>query len=254
VAFRSDLPALFVPDGFAESAPVALPADEIQHVRALRLRVGQSVLLLDGRGGRSEALIEGIDKRAVVVRAGPVVFDASETGPYIALSYGLLADKSRAEWCVEKGVELGVRQFLPVETERSEGHPHRSRLERVAVAALKQSQRSWLPTIEEPVAVTRLVDRFGEFDRIYVCHETASLDRSLADRLLAERPHRTLVAIGPEGGFSEREIAGLADAGAQIVSLGDARLRAETAAIVAVALVQMIANNDHGLRFNPGIE
>jgi 16S rRNA (uracil1498-N3)-methyltransferase len=245
--FHSDLPALFVPEGFTAESPLTLPTDEAQHVRALRLREGAGVLLLDGRGGRARATIERFDRRGTIVRTGPVSFDGAETGPYIALSYGLLADKSRIEWCIEKGVELGVRQFLPLETERSEGHLHRSRLERVAIAALKQSQRSWLATIEEPAGVSALAARAGEFDRVYLCHESAPLESALASRLVADRPQRTLVAIGPEGGFSEREVEELAAAGAVVVSLGDARLRAETAAIVAVALVRMIADNDHGL-------
>lgn len=241
--FHSDLPALYVSDGFESGASVLLSQEEALHARALRLRQGSGVVLLDGRGQRAIGEIERLEKRETVVRCGAVSFDGAETGPYIALSFGLLADKARIEWCVEKGVELGVRHFLPLECERSEGHLHRSRLERVAIAALKQSQRSWLPVIEEPTSVAALVSRFGDYGRTFVCHESAPLERSLARLLVAEAPGRALVAIGPEGGFSQREVELLAEKGGTVVSLGDARLRAETAALVAVALVRMISGS-----------
>jgi 16S rRNA (uracil1498-N3)-methyltransferase len=239
--FHSDIPALFLPAAVASGEAVALPQDEAQHLRALRLREGDRVLLLDGRGTRALAMVERIDRRSAVVRTADVIFDGAQTGPYIALSFGLLADRSRLEWVVEKGVELGVGVFLPLETERSEGFAHRGRLERVAIAALKQSQRSWLPAIEEPSSIASLAERFGSFDGVFVCHESAPLERSLAGRLLADPPARALVVIGPEGGLSEREVGALAAAGAEVVSLGDARLRAETAAIAAVAVVRLLA-------------
>jgi 16S rRNA (uracil1498-N3)-methyltransferase len=242
--FDSDLPALYVPEGFAEGASIALAPDEAQHARALRLREGSSVLLLDGKGHRASGSIERVEKRGMVVRCGAVSFDGAEAGPYIALSFGLLADKSRVEWCVEKGVELGVRQFLPLESERTEGRLHRGRLERVAIAALKQSQRSWLPTIDEPLSVAALAARLDGLGRVYVCHESAPLENVLAARLVAERPSRALVVIGPEGGFSDSEVETLAHAGCEIVSLGDTRLRAETAALVGVALVSMLGTGD----------
>lgn len=224
----------------AEGASIALASDEAQHARALRLREGSGVVLLDGKGHRAIGAIEHAGKRDMVVRCGAVSFDGAEAGPYIALSFGLLADKSRVEWCVEKGVELGVRHFLPLATERTEGRLHRGRLERVAIAALKQSQRSWLPTIDDAVSVAALAERVGEFGRVYVCHESAPLEGALATLVARERPRRALVVIGPEGGFSDGEVETLVRAGCEIVSLGDARLRAETAAIVGVALVSML--------------
>lgn len=251
--FASDLSAFYIPEGFEPDTSIELSSDEAQHLRALRLREGEHVLLLDGHGHRSTSTVERTDKRSAVVRTGSVAFDGAEAGPYIALSFGLLADKSRIEWCIEKSVELGVRQFLPLETERSEGRLHRSRLERVAVAALKQSQRSWLPEIGEPAGLARLIEFAEDFDRMYVCHESASDASTLAALVGAENPRRALIAIGPEGGFSEQEIATLAKAGGEIVSLGDARLRAETAAIAAVAIVRLMGSNatasernDHG--------
>lgn len=241
--FYSDFPAFHLPDGFEPGASIALPSEEAQHARALRVREGSRVLLLDGRGHRSIGEIERVEKRGTVVRVGPVSFDGAEPGPYIALSFGLLADKSRLEWCVEKGVELGVGRFLPLDTERTEGRLHRSRLERVAVAALKQSQRSWLPALDEPIDVATLASRSSEFGKVFVCHESAPIEHALADRLVTTAPERALVVIGPEGGLSEGEVEALIGAGGEVVSLGETRLRAETAALVAVALVRMLGSS-----------
>ena len=237
--FQSELPALYVPEGFAPETALELPSDELQHLRALRLRPGDRMLLLDGRGHRTTALLEAVDKRSAVARTGPVIFDGVGAGPYIALSFGLLADKSRLEWCIEKCVELGVRHFIPLETERSEGRMQRSRLERVAIAALKQSQRAWLPEIDEPSRVGALAAHRRDVDRFYICHESAPLDAALVSMLHGDEPGRVLIAVGPEGGFSDREVQEMVAMNGALVSLGDARLRAETAAIAAVTLVQM---------------
>jgi RsmE family RNA methyltransferase len=131
-SFRADLDALYLPKRPSQGDLLELPEEEGRHVRTLRLRQGEPVLLLDGAGGRTQATIERIDRRAVVVRAGITVLDEGEGRPYIVLGIGLLADKSRFEWVVEKAVELGVREIHPLVTERSEGRLHAERIGRIA--------------------------------------------------------------------------------------------------------------------------
>jgi 16S rRNA (uracil1498-N3)-methyltransferase len=241
--FRSETPALYHPLAVVAGQLLRLPEEESRHVRSLRLQRGDRVLLLDGQGGRASASIDEIEKSAVVLRVESVLLDEAEGLPYIALGVGILSDRSRYEWCIEKGVELGAREIIPMVTERSEGHFKGERARRVAIAALKQSQRSFLPVILEPLSFAALFDRFPLFDRIYLCHESASDDRSLARFLKGSpAPARTLILIGPEGGFSDAEVSSAADVSATVVSLGDARLRAETAALAALVLVSSLSS------------
>jgi 16S rRNA (uracil1498-N3)-methyltransferase len=167
-----------------------------------------------------------------------MAFDEGERAPYIVLALGILSDKSRFEWALEKAVELGAAGFIPLRSERTEGRFNRERAERIAIAALKQSQRRYLPVLDEPVALPDLLGRLDEYDLALLCHESAPADATVRS-LLGETPPagRILILIGPEGGFSPAEVDAARMASARIVSLGEARLRSETAAIVALALV-----------------
>lgn len=248
-SFRPGLAALYIPNLPAEGGSLSLPTEEERHARALRLRPGEGVILLDGEGRRAEGIVERIDRRGIVVHAGPTVLDGEEGRTYIALGIGILSDKSRFEWIVEKGVELGVREIVPLATERAEGRLHIDRLQRIAIAALKQSQRSFLPSIAEATPFATMVERFGEFDHVYFCHESAPVEESLARALIdSVGAGRIAILIGPEGGFAEREVEIAREASASVVSLGDVRLRAETAALMAVSLIAGLS----GVRFDRG--
>jgi 16S rRNA (uracil1498-N3)-methyltransferase len=240
--FDPGIPALYLPRRPADGEIVPLPEDEERHARALRLRQGDAVTLLDGRGGRTRASVESVERRSVLVRAGATLLDEAEGRTYIALGVGVLSDRSRFEWIVEKGVELGAREIIPLATERSEGRFHAERAGRIAVAALKQSQRAYLPDIPLPMAFASMLERADGFDLIAVCHESAAVADTLP-KLLAATPaaRRIALLVGPEGGFSDSEIERARAASSAIVSLGEARLRAETAALVALALAANLA-------------
>jgi 16S rRNA (uracil1498-N3)-methyltransferase len=235
---ESDLAALYLSGptpGIGET--VALPEEEARHLRALRLRPGEPVLLLDGRGGRGRGIVEGARGE---VRVAAWELGRVEGRPYIALGLGLVSDKSRFEWCIEKAVELGVREVVPIMTERSQGRFHRDRAERIAVSALKQSQRSYLPILSEVTRFPALLERCGQFDLVCICHEKVDPTESLAGLLTHRRPQRLLLLIGPEGGFSQAEVAAAIDVSAVPVSLSDARLRSETAALAAVVVADSL--------------
>lgn len=214
---------------------VTVDPEEDRHMRASRLRRGDRVILLDGRGGRAEGVLERIERRGGQVRIERMVLESRERGPYIALAIALLSDRSRIEWVVEKGTELGVAEILLLQTDRSEGRIHGDRLHRVATAALKQSQQSFLPSIRLPVSTGGLLEESGRFERVFLCHEEAPLHSTLRDDLADDPPHGgILLLIGPEGGFSDREVEKARACSARIVSLGPIRLRADTAALTAV--------------------
>src|SRR5262245_48867672 len=199
--FNSNIPPFFMPERPEAGAPASLPDPEAQHARALRLKPGDEVLLLDGGGARTTAVVEQLDRKKAALRIGETVLDGGESGPYIVVAVGILSDRARFEWLVEKAVELGAREIIPLVTERSEGRIHMERAQRVAVAALKQSQRSYLPIIAGPALLASVADM--SVTTGYVCHEAAAPGDTLAG-FLRSRPAAgsILLLIGPEGGFS----------------------------------------------------
>jgi 16S rRNA (uracil1498-N3)-methyltransferase len=243
--FNSDIPALFHRYDLNEGQIVRVDDDEHRHLRAIRARIGGSVMLLDGRGRRAECIIEGLERRESLLRVERIVFDEGESRPYIAVGIGLLADKTRFEWCLEKLVELGATAIVPLITERSEGRFYRERFERIMIAALKQSQRSWLPDLPDPIPFDSFLDQRPPDDHLVLCHERASVDRSLTRFLLRFPPQQRLtILVGPEGGFSDSELEFAEARSASIVWLSDARLRSETAAVASLVLAGSLMRRD----------
>ncbi len=214
---------------------VVLPDTEARHAtRVLRLREGAEIVVVDGAGGWHRV-------RLVHTEIGRAIGDvvASERPPPPAplrLALAVLKSDERFETAIEKATELGVTDIVPVISSRVEAGA-RFRGERaraVLVAAMKQSLRAHLPHLHAPAPLATVVG-----PRAVVLHEGAPLADTLARMLAApvsdDAAPLTLV-VGPEGGFTDAELAAAVAAGASVASLGAARLRAETAAIVAVAL------------------
>lgn len=240
--FNSDIPALLYTGDVRVGDSIVLEQEEARHVRALRLREGDPVVLLDGHGRRSHGILEELQKRSTVVKVLDTVLEEPEPGLYIGLAVGVLADRSRMEWLVEKSVELGVREIFPVRSERTEGFIKADRLQRVAIAALKQCQRSRLPEIHDEISWDEAVGAGIAYDAVAIFHEqeTAEEDfRSFLENLTGKG--RVLLMVGPEGGFSEEEVRMVrSEANSHVVSLGPTRFRAETAAIVALGTLATI--------------
>lgn len=236
---QSDLPALYHPARTAPGEQVVVEGDEARHLRALRVGHNQRVVLLDGAGGMAEArlLSSGREQAQLEVERSVVV--VREPWPYIRLAFGILDDRARNEWLVEKATELGARELIPLYTERGGERWNAERARRIAVAALKQSRRAWLPLLAEPVQLRTLLHHpRGENERVHFFHERAEQQRT-PDALDAVHPiareDHLLLLVGPEGGFSQKEVADAEAQGAEVLSLGPIRLRAETAALVALA-------------------
>ena len=230
----SDIPAFYLSEREVNLGEVVeLDEAESRHARALRLEPGDRAMILDGRGGRHFGLLDWSTKRVAAVRVEESTFEEPVPGLYIGLAVGLLSDRSRWEFLYEKVVELGANALFPLLSKRVEGRFRRDRLERVGVAALKQSQRAWLPELNDPVDLSELLRCAEEYDQIVIFHEKAS--DTPHERVDIVSEGRILLLVGPEGGFSEEEVECVKQAGGVVAGLGPSRLRAETAAIVAVA-------------------
>jgi 16S rRNA (uracil1498-N3)-methyltransferase len=236
---RPHLPRFFLPSFAAPGQRVELDAEQARHVRVRRLATGERVALFDAAGHGCEGRLEEVARRRVAVRVERLLPDR-EGESRLDLTLAIAVLKSdRIERVVEKTTELGVTAILPFVSRFSLARPSPSRQERwrqIALAAAKQCGRSVVPGVAAPIAWGDLLAR-EERERL-LCWEGDG-GRSLADIGAATgRPDRMTVIVGPEGGFAAEEVEAARAAGCRLVDLGPRVLRAETAAITAVALCQ----------------
>ena len=221
---------------------VVLPEEEARHAgKVLRARPGDEVVVVDGVGGWHRVRLEQVDKRTAAGTVLAARRDVGEPPYHLTLGLALLKNPNRYETFLEKAVELGVGRIVPLVTARTEkGRLKAARAEHILVAALKQCGRSRLPHLDEPTAFEDVLREAA--DVRLLCHEAeedATLLRVLGEPSTAMRLH---VLVGPEGGFTDEEVAVAQAAGYRVVSLGARRLRAETAALAAAAGVALWAD------------
>jgi 16S rRNA (uracil1498-N3)-methyltransferase len=155
------------------------------------------------------------------------------------LAVSLLKNPARFDYLVEKTTELGVRTILPISCERTISHNEKhERLEKIALSAMKQCGRSWLPRIQPLQSFRSLIDNSFHYPLKFILHEKTDFSHTVASELiLHDDLHSLLIVVGPEGGFTEEETAYASHAGFKSISLGTRRLRTETAAVIAVSHV-----------------
>lgn len=225
-------------------ATLTLPAPVAAHVvRVLRLKVDDLITLFNGDGHEYPARLVGIGTREVIACVDACVASQSESPLQITLVQAL-ARGEKMDWIVQKSTELGVARIVPVETERSEvkldGARAAKRVEHwqaVAIAACEQSGRSVVPPIlaPRPLAAWLGDAGIGKHATRLVLHPQAE-GRAPRDGL--QSPQALVLAVGPEGGFGERDLASLHAAGFHDWSLGPRILRTETAGLAAIAILQ----------------
>ncbi|PSQ80352.1 MAG: 16S rRNA methyltransferase [Bacteroidetes bacterium QS_8_68_15] len=239
--------AFYAPPSAVHGRRLVLPPEEARHAtRALRHGPGDEILVVDGEGARHRVRLDQLGEEKTVGTILGTEHDAGEPPYELTVGLGLLKKRSRFETVLEKAVELGAARLVPLRTRYTEAASlRRERSERILRAALKQSGRSRLPRLDAPVPLEDLVEEVrngGSFDRSFLAHRRHRhpADPSLASALSGtDRAPRLLVLIGPEGGFSEEEVARAEAAGATVVALGPRRLRTETAALTAASAVML---------------
>ncbi|HUI09912.1 MAG TPA: 16S rRNA (uracil(1498)-N(3))-methyltransferase [Bacteroidota bacterium] len=214
---------------------LTIDGEEFSHLtHVMRLREGDALRVVDGEGHAYDAVLETIGRREARCRISAAHDRLHEPSLDLTLAAGMLKNPSRFDYLVEKSVELGVSRIIPLLTERT--IPRQGKTERwqkLCVAAMKQSGRCVLPRVERP-------HLFGDF--LTACSAALKLipHQEAArpfDAALIGDSGGVALCIGPEGGFSNAEIDAARGAGFRPVSLGTRRLRAETAAVAACALV-----------------
>jgi 16S rRNA (uracil1498-N3)-methyltransferase len=238
---------LFVQVPLHADREVALEGDPAHYlIRVMRLAEGDELRLFNGTDGEWSARITGIGKRTCRLRVGTLV-EAQGAGPDLELHVALVK-RGPLETIVEKATELGVRRIRLLRTERTNAdHTNLDRLAAIAREAAEQCGRLDVPRIDP---AERLDDRLAAWEAgraLMFCDEAGDAPGAVAG-LLRENPGPWAVLIGPEGGFTAAERAAIrACPGAVPVSLGARVLRADTAAIAALAIWQLTLGEAVGL-------
>jgi 16S rRNA (uracil1498-N3)-methyltransferase len=228
-----------VPYFFEENLPPAvqfnLSEESSKHiVQVLRMQRSEKLLITNGKGETLTALITEADKRHTSVE----VIDRSVVPPpaiRVTVAISLIKSKSRFEWFLEKATELGVAEVIPILCQRTEKqHFNLERMQHILVSAMLQSQQAWLPALNEPVAFRDVIGKYEQVDK-FIAH--CNQGDKIHLRGLQPGMNGRLILIGPEGDFSDEEISMALQEDFTPVTLGETRLRTETAGLVAAVLL-----------------
>ncbi|MDR1860461.1 MAG: 16S rRNA (uracil(1498)-N(3))-methyltransferase [Bacteroidales bacterium] len=213
-------------------------AESVHIVRVMRLTRGAEVQLADGSGNMYACQIAVPDPKACQLLIVSQIPSVQRRNYFLHLAVAPTKNADRFEWFIEKATEIGVDEITPIICAHSERRTvNAARLEKVAVAAMKQSNQAFLPRLNPATPVESLLEQpFEGAGFIAHCQEGAKqpLHSAAAGRL------HSMVLIGPEGDFSPDEIAIATASNFTAVSLGNTRLRTETAAIAACHTFQII--------------
>ncbi len=228
------LPRFFAPE-IRPGEPLELAPDEAHHLRdVLRLREGERVLLLNGKGQEFEAEVVKVRREGVWVF--PKRLSRSEPKSALRLEILIpLLKGGRTEFLVEKATELAVTRVFPFTsryTVRSPSDRTHERFRRRAIQALKQSGRLWLPEVEPPDELENILPRLRSGKRYFAYEKGGQPVAQVFETL----PEDLILATGPEGGFSEEEAELFERYGFVPVDLGPYILRAETAAFFLMSV------------------
>ena len=221
------------------SEKLVLDPDESAHsIKVLRYRRGDQIRIIDGKGGFYVAEIENADSKACEVRI------ISKRDNYEKLPYDLhiaiapTKKLDRFEWFVEKATEIGVSSITPLLCQRSERRNIRQdRIERVAIAAMKQSVKAYLPRICAPTKYANWIAKRTPGSK-FIAHCVDGAKKDIRTVALSDT---ITILIGPEGDFTPEEIIQATQNEYESLSLGDYRLRTETAGVVACSAVYLKA-------------
>jgi len=200
-------------------------------VRVLRLDKGDEITLVDGCGGYFTAEIADPNPKRCLVNVIKSELNFGLRNFQIHVAIAPTKNIERMEWFLEKATEIGINRVIPILCQHSERKEIKhERLEKVMVSAMKQSLKAYLPQLDDLTKLSDLINQPFEGLK-FIAHCGEQHRELLKNRIVPN--HNYLILIGPEGDFSPEEIELALKSGFQAVSLGDSRLRTETAGVVA---------------------
>jgi len=222
-----------------------LPQDEAKHAtRVLRLTAGDELLLMDGNGSFYRAEITVADNHRCLYRIIETMSQERAWEGHIHLAVAPTKLNDRMEWFAEKATEIGMDELSFLDCRFSERRVIKcERIDKILISAVKQSHKAWKPFLNDMMSFERFVCQERDGDK-FICHcyNQEDIGEGEEKPLLMDvlrRGVETTVMVGPEGDFSIDEVRLALKNGYRSVSLGTSRLRTETAALVAVHMMQL---------------
>jgi 16S rRNA (uracil1498-N3)-methyltransferase len=232
-----NLPFFYIGSYDGIQKQIVLDEDTSKHVvQVLRMKIGELLNLTDGKGNLLTCEITEDNKKHCVVNVKDKKYKERGTRK-ISVAISLLKNANRFEWFLEKATEIGVSEIIPLICERTEKEKFRfERMQGIVISAMLQSQQTWLPVLQEPIKFENLVTKQINDCSKYIAHCMNEGSKMLL-HLQISKSSNQLICIGPEGDFTKEEIDLAFQNNFVPVSLGETRLRTETAGVVAAALL-----------------
>ena len=228
----------YTPD--ISSTEYTLSEEESKHaVRVLRLEAGEMVQLVDGKGGLYEAKVTEPNPKRCKLEVIKTVSESGKKPYHIHIAVAPTKNLDRMEWLVEKAVEIGIDEISFLKCARSERKELKlDRLEKIAISAMKQSLKAYLPKLNELIPYKTFLGNMDTSSQTYIAHLEEGNRSDLKQIDTSEKSY--CVLIGPEGDFTPEEIEMALAKGVKPVTLGESRLRTETAALVACHTLNLL--------------
>jgi 16S rRNA (uracil1498-N3)-methyltransferase len=209
-----------------------MPDEEAGHcLRVLRLGIGDEVMLTDGKGSFYKAVISAATNKRCQLKVIEVLPQEKGWNGWLHVAMAPTKNMDRTEWFAEKATEIGFDELTFLNCRFSERKIIKTeRIEKILVSAVKQSLKASKPVLNEMVDFNKFISQDFKGQK-FICHCYEGEKKLLKEALVPGED--ALILIGPEGDFSEEEVAKALSLGFQPVSLGKSRLRTETAALVA---------------------
>jgi len=217
----------------------SLSEEESKHaIRVLRLQLNDEVILVDGKGGKYTAQITDVNPKKTILKITHSQQEFGKRNHYLHIAVAPTKNIERLEWFLEKATELGIDTITPIICDRSERKEVKTdRLNKIIISAVKQSIKAYHPLLNEAISFKQFIEPgFEGAGFIAHCMEG---EKPLLAQLIKPQGHYTIL-IGPEGDFTPQELTLAQAAGYNGISLGEARLRTETAALAACFEINML--------------
>ena len=251
---------LFYFSDISPSMPLLLPEEESAHcIRVLRMKIGDAISLTDGKGLFYQGEITSDHAKKCSVKIVKTIPDPSKRNFHLTIAIAPTKNIDRFEWFLEKATEIGCDEIIPISCKHSERTVIKTeRLNKVIVSAMKQCLKSQLPKLNELIDFKTFIARaappspagegLGMRSQKFIGHIPELSDSEFPPQnpqgkllqSIYKKGQNVLIAIGPEGGFSEEEIALAVQNDFTPISLGNSRLRVETAGVVACSTINAI--------------
>ena len=229
----------YTPNIDSSENKITLEKEESRHiVRVLRLKEGSEIFITDGKGNLIKVEIVDANQNACEVKVLEKTKNHEKRSYYVHMAVAPTKNNDRYEWFLEKSTEIGIDEITPIIGQHSERKKIKlERFEKVILSGVKQSLKAYIPKINEAVKLKDFLKKDFDGDK-FIAHCVEDDRKSLKSELQPGRKY--LVLIGPEGDFSKEEIALALEKGFTPVTLGNFRLRTETAALAAVHSIAFV--------------